>query len=162
MSAFLKVSHRRYQGGGTLVEVLIAVLVLSTGMLGVAAMQSVSLRNSQSALQRSQAVAQMYSVADAMRANADVARAGGYNLPLGGGCPTPSAAGTLATRDLSDWISSLQSTMGSNACGGIACAASVCVGGVCAPTLCTMTVRWDDSLGTGGGSLQQLQFGSRI
>ena len=61
--------RRRVQSGSSLFEVMIAVLVLSTGMLGVAAMQSTSLRNSQSAFQRSQAVVLTYAISDAMRAN---------------------------------------------------------------------------------------------
>ena len=69
---FLKTSSRSPAGlrqeGVTLVEVLIAVLVLSVGLLGVAGLQGTSLRNSYSAYQRSQAVSLGYEVIDALRA----------------------------------------------------------------------------------------------
>lgn len=153
MNAISRTNCPSSQTGSTLLEVLIAVLVLSTGMLGVAAMQSTSLRNSQSALQRSQAVTETYAIIDAMRANAGVARTGGYDLVLGAtSCPVPAAGSTLATVDLSAWITSLQTTLGSTACGGIACVTG----------LCTITVLWDDSLGSGGSATEQLQTVSRI
>ena len=59
----------RAVAGVGLIEVLIAVVVLAFGLLGIAAMQITSLRSSQSALERSQAVAQSYAMFDAMRAN---------------------------------------------------------------------------------------------
>jgi type IV pilus assembly protein PilV len=63
-----------------LIEVLVAVLVLGIGLLGVAAMQATALRNSQSSLERSQGVMHVYTILDAMRANPQAARAGGYNM----------------------------------------------------------------------------------
>ncbi|MDP5152090.1 type IV pilus modification protein PilV, partial [Rheinheimera baltica] len=44
------------QKGVTLLEVLIAMLVLGIGILGVAGLQTASLRNVQSSYERSQAV----------------------------------------------------------------------------------------------------------
>ena len=145
-----KTLGRIRQMGSTLLEVMVAVLVLSTGMLGVAAMQSTSLRNSQSALQRSQAVMQAYGIMDAIRANK--ARIDAYNLALPSTCAVPSAGATVAGRDLNAWITSLQATMGPGACGGIACAGLEC----------RITVRWDDGLGSGGSTTQQLQIRGRI
>ena len=52
-----------------MIEVLVAVLVMGIGLLGVAAMQATALRNNQSALERTQATIQTYSILDAMRAN---------------------------------------------------------------------------------------------
>src|SRR3546814_14691706 len=62
--------------GTTRIEVLIAVLVLGIGMLGIASLQATSLRNSQSSLERSQAVIATYAIIDAMRANRNDALAG--------------------------------------------------------------------------------------
>ena len=50
----------------SLLEVLIAVLVLAIGLLGIAALQATALRNSQSSLERNQAVIASYTIADAM------------------------------------------------------------------------------------------------
>ena len=55
--------------GFTLIEVLIAMLVLAVGLLGLAALQASSLRNAQSAYNRSLATELAYDLADRMRAN---------------------------------------------------------------------------------------------
>jgi type IV pilus assembly protein PilV len=134
--------NRRQMAGAGLIEVLVAVVVLSFGMLGMAALQATSLRNSQSALERSEAVVQTYAILDAMRANLDVARINGYNLSTLT-CTAPNAGsgsgGTaLAANDLHDWILGLHATLGESSCGQIACGS----------TSCTITVQWDDSRGT--------------
>ncbi|MBL2545245.1 prepilin-type N-terminal cleavage/methylation domain-containing protein, partial [Klebsiella pneumoniae] len=49
------------QRGASLLEVLIAVLVLAIGMLGMAALQAVTIKNSNSASARSLGVIQVYS-----------------------------------------------------------------------------------------------------
>lgn len=133
---------RRHMAGVGLIEVLVAVVVLSFGMLGMAALQATSLRNSQSALERSEAVVQTYAILDAMRANLDVARINGYNLAALT-CTVPNAGSgagpaDLAASDLHDWILGLHATLGENACGKITCGS----------TSCEITVQWDDSRGT--------------
>jgi type IV pilus assembly protein PilV len=59
--------------GFTLIEVLIAMLVLAVGLLGLAGLQATSLRNNQSAYNRGQATQLAYDIADRIRANASVA-----------------------------------------------------------------------------------------
>jgi len=63
----------RVMQGFTLLEVLVALLVLSIGLLGLAGMQTLSLRNNQSAFQRSQAVVLAYDALDRVRGNRDQA-----------------------------------------------------------------------------------------
>lgn len=135
--------------GVGLIEVLVAVLVLAIGLLGVAAMQATALRNSQSSLERSQGVMHVYTILDAMRANPDAARSGGYNMGMT--CVAP-AAGSLVTSDQRQWITVLQQNLGVTACGQVACVA----------TVCTVTVRWDDSRGSGGSTVQTLSTRTRI
>jgi len=55
--------------GFTLIEVLVAMLVLAFGLIGLAGLQVSSLRDSQRAFYRSQATQLAYDVADRMRAN---------------------------------------------------------------------------------------------
>lgn len=55
--------------GFTLVEVLIALIVLSIGLLGIAAMYVETLRANRSALVRTQAIALASDLADRIRAN---------------------------------------------------------------------------------------------
>lgn len=124
----------RQQGVG-LIEVMISVLILGIGMLGVAAMQATALRNNQSALERTQATIQTYSILDAMRANRDRAMAGDYDM--GRTCATPTGAGSLAQRDINIWFTGMRrgDVMGDTAC------ASVARNG----NQFTVTVDWDDS-----------------
>ncbi len=135
--------------GVGLIEVLVAVLVLAIGLLGVAAMQATALRNSQSSLERSQGVMHVYTILDAMRANPDAARSGGYNIGM---TCVPPAAGSLVTSDQRQWITVLQQNLGVTACGQVNCVA----------TVCTVTVRWDDSRGSGGSTVQTLSTRTRI
>lgn len=126
------------QRGLGLIEVMVAVLILGVGLLGIAAMQATALRNSQSSVERSQAVMQTYAILDAMRANVAVARIGGYNLSSMT-CTAPDA-GDLAANDRAAWIASLKDSLNDSACGQINCGSLDC----------EITVQWDDS--RGGGS----------
>ncbi len=70
MSGFYRIiSQKSQQTGYSLIEVLIAIVVTSIGLLGLAAMQATGLRNNHSAYQRSQATVLAYDIADRMRAN---------------------------------------------------------------------------------------------
>lgn len=146
----LRVPVRRSMRGVTMIEVLVAVVVLAFGLLGIATMQMAALRNSQSSMDRSQATVQSYAILDAMRANLAVARIGGYDLtPMTCSAPAP---GTLAQNDLNAWMTSLKRSMGESACAKIVC------GGV----ECEITVQWDDSRNRGGSSEQQVVTRTRL
>lgn len=141
---------RRSSRGITMIEVLVAVVVLAFGLLGIATMQMSALRNSQSAMDRSLATVQSYAILDAMRANLAVARIGGYDLtPMTCSAPAP---GTLAQNDLNAWMTSLKQGMGESACARIVC------GGV----ECEITVQWNDSRSKGGSSEQQVVTRTRL
>lgn len=143
-------AHRRAPARGVgLIEVLVAVLVLAIGLLGVAAMQALALRNSQSSLERSQGVVHAYTILDAMRANPVAARGGAYNIGMT--CTVP-AGGALAANDIHNWMDELQQNLGPTACGQVNCVGP----------MCTVTVRWDDSRGSGGSVTQTFSTTSRI
>lgn len=135
--------------GVGLIEVLVAVLVLAIGLLGVAAMQATALRNSQSSLERSQGVVHVYTILDAMRANPDAARTGGYNMGMT--CTAPSTS-SLVTSDQHEWIDAVQQNLGATACGQVNCVGAVC----------TITIRWDDSRGSAGSTTQTFSTTTRI
>jgi type IV pilus assembly protein PilV len=65
-----RIKHsRNKQQGFTLLEVLIALLVLSIGLLGLAALQTTGLRSNQMATMRTLATQIAYDMTDRMRAN---------------------------------------------------------------------------------------------
>lgn len=63
----------RQQSGFSLIEVLVAILVMAFGLLGFALLQTMSLRFAQGANQRTQATNLAYDLLDQMRANRIVA-----------------------------------------------------------------------------------------
>jgi type IV pilus assembly protein PilV len=68
--------------GFTLLEVLVALLVLSIGLLGIGKLMMLSARANDSAYMRSQATALGYTILDAMRANRQQALGGGYDTSV--------------------------------------------------------------------------------
>ena len=98
----------RAQAGFTLIEVMIAVLILSIGLLGLAGLQAAALQTNQSAFTRSQATAFAYDLADRMRANMPGVIAGNYNpanAELTNSCTTTGGCSSqeLAEHDLAEW-----------------------------------------------------------
>lgn len=129
------------QGGFTLLEVVIAVVVLAVGLLGLAGLQAVSLRNNHSAYLRSQATLLAYEIIDSMRCNRNAARAGNYDIAIGTlgpasppDCMANGCSGSqMAISDVASWKRGLTSLLPSGD-GAIARAGNVV----------TVTVRWTD------------------
>jgi type IV pilus assembly protein PilV len=139
----------RRQAGVGLIEVLVAVLVLSVGFLGIAALQALSLSTNNSAMARSMATIGSYSILDAMRADAASARGGAYNGTVTAStCPTAATTASLSNAQLIQWCNQLGTNLGAtaNTTGGINCTGS---------GDCTITITFDDSRGGAGGSSAQ-------
>jgi type IV pilus assembly protein PilV len=107
-------SVRRKNRGFTLLEILVALLVLSIGLLGLAGLQTFSLRNNHSAFLRSQAVVLAYDALDRLRSNRDQAMLGtgsAYNTSYSEaassysstGCASNCTSSAVATYDLAAW-----------------------------------------------------------
>jgi type IV pilus assembly protein PilV len=109
-------SSRLGTRGFTLLEVLIALLVMSIGLLGIGKLMILSARANDSAYMRSQATALGYTILDAMRANRQAAIVQGYDTAMGvfpgpAGCgttvATPCTSGQQTQNDLSQWGNAL-------------------------------------------------------
>jgi type IV pilus assembly protein PilV len=120
--------------GFTLVETLVALVILSAGLLGVAALQFTSLQNNNSAVFRSQATYFAYDIADRMRANRDRVLAGDYKTSYGAVSGTPT---NVAQTDVQAWKVALAASLPS----GDGEILSDIDGNV------TIRIRWDDSKG---------------
>lgn len=105
--------------GDSLIEVLVALLVIATGVLGAVALQAASLKGNRAALDRTVAVHAAWSMVDRMRANpgADYAAAiGDAPPPLPGCLAAPCAPADLAAFDVAVWKCGLGRWSGDAAC----------------------------------------------
>lgn len=134
----MRAAHRRESGLG-LIEVLVAVLVLSVGILGVAALQATSLATSSHAMARGMATIASYSMLDAMRADVVAARRGDYDTiePLQANA-CPDAGADLRQAQQHDWCTWLGSVLGVS---GQVTGDIHCVGH---DGNCTVTIIFDD------------------
>ena len=148
----LKTSPSRRSRGFTLVEILVALVVLSIGLLGVAALQLMSLRSNHGSAMRSQATFLAYEIIDRMRANRAAALAGNYNIALG----AAGAAGTVAGDDLIAWKQNIARTLPAIDNAGVPEFADGSV--VQAGTIFTVTIRWNDWDDSGGTGRTPIQF----
>lgn len=142
-----RMSSMRHQRGIGMIEVLIAVLVVSIGFLGMAALQAKALSTNNSATARSMAIVASYSIIDAMRADIVNAKNGAYNTTVtANACADPAGAGSLASYQLDSWCAELGKTLG---------AAATTTGKVDCSVVgdCTVTIQFDDS--RAGGSAAQ-------
>lgn len=120
------------QRGVSLIEVLVAVVILSIGLLGLAGLQAGGMRVGQGALYRSIAAQYAYDMADRMRANMAAAKSGSYSLSLGATFPV-SLSSTAVTNDVNDWMTRMRAAL-PGADGAIAVTGNEA----------TITVQWDD------------------
>ncbi|ALI02177.1 type IV pilus modification protein PilV [Pseudomonas sp. FW306-02-F02-AA] len=133
----------RAQDGMTLIEVLVALLILSVGLLGAAATQLNALKYTDSSLMSSQASFIAYDMMDRIRANS----AADYTV-------TPPTSGNLnVTRDqdLYDFTTNIISFGGPTATGSISLNQRVY----------TITITWDDSRAAAATSTRSFVLSSR-
>lgn len=126
-SSFPRVRHQR---GLSLLEVLVAIVILSLGLLGMAGLQAASLRTSQGSFYRAQAAQYADDMAERMRANLGQAR--NYGLALADAAPTGTS---VRDRDLADWLAKLRNLPAGDGAVAIDLANN----------LVTITVQWDDT-----------------
>ncbi|WP_184655119.1 type IV pilus modification protein PilV [Oleiagrimonas soli] len=143
--------RRASQQGVGLIEVMIALLVLSIGFLGVGALLAMSLSTNNSAMSRSLATVDSYSILDAMRADLTQAKAGAYNGTIKADTCSTTASG-FAGDQLKTWCAQLRKDLGgalATTSGTVNCNNQ---------GVCTITIQFDDSrAGVGGDANQTLK-----
>lgn len=114
--------HLGAQAGISLIETMVAVLVLTVGLLGITAMQVSSLAQNRVSYERSQAVLLGDEIVERIRVNRPAAVAGNYDIGINTAVATPliSCIGALAdcspaqlaANDLSQWKQRLGALLG--------------------------------------------------
>jgi type IV pilus assembly protein PilV len=138
-------SHSRLQSGFTLLEVMIALVIFSIGLLGLAGLQAGGLRSNTQAQLRTIATIQAYDMAERIRSNPRGVVDGDYNAlddatPTAGDCISNTCtAAEMATYDYYEWELNTQNVLPS----GHGTVSSAAVGGGAA-RLFTITVMWDE------------------
>ncbi len=131
------------QKGFTLVEVLVALVVMSVGMLGIAALYLEGIRAGRTSLYRTTAVSLASDMADRIRANRNAGLAyAGTGPGADGGCVNGAVNCTpeqLADDDWLDWSTQLASQLPEGAGGEIDVVVAVP-----APPTYTITVAWPE------------------
>jgi type IV pilus assembly protein PilV len=141
-----KIYSSKQQAGVGLIEVLVTLLVLSTSLLALAALQTRSLQFNQGAYLRSQANIYAYDILDRMRLN--VTNLANYNSALAAVDPESApVTSPLDAADLNAWRRNIAATL-PNGKGGIACAA----------TVCTLTIEWDELNSSGEAAEDKTTF----
>lgn len=136
---FAPLATRKRSRGLTLIEIMVSLLVLSIGLLGLAAMQTTSVKFTTSAFQRTQATALAYDLADRMRGNRLAALNDNYVVAIESPAPTCGAfvgTGNLRDQDIAAWRNAM------------ACRLPQGTGSVVRTNdEFTITIQWDDSQG---------------
>ena len=119
------------QSGFSLIEVLVALLVMCIGLLGAAAIQLNALKYTDSSSMTSQASFIAYDMMDRMRANTD--NISQYALTNLAAAPTTAGSTAAVSQDLSDFGNNIRAMNGTDA--------SIVLKGY----VVTITIQWDDT-----------------
>lgn len=140
MRRSLRLPVRRAAGGFTLIDVLIALAVLAVGLLGVALMQTLNLRYTRSADQRSKAINLAGEMLDMIRANRSQVGAYTAITPASftgtalGGCTPPNNLN--ASDNIDRWKCEVREELGEDATAAVTIPAAGRV---------QVTVTWGDA-----------------
>lgn len=137
------------QSGVSLLEVLIALLVLAVGVLGAVLLQTNALRYSASAADHTQAIFIAYDMLDRMRANPTDLPS--YATHVTSGCTTASSSASILATDLTDFSRSVSCLLPDGH-------GQVAIDGQRA----TVTLAWSEERIVDGGGQTSLEISSLI
>lgn len=135
----MKVLGRR-QRGTSLIEALLALLLLSVSALGYAALQMQGVSRNASAMWRSKATQLAYEMSDRLRANQGGVAAGSYNSLISPqivpscGTNAPCSPSNMALIDYSQWSSDVRNALPGGV--GMVCITSTPASGSVASPAC--------------------------
>ncbi|WOE78758.1 type IV pilus modification protein PilV [Pseudomonas protegens] len=133
------------QDGMTLIEVLVALLILAVGLLGAAAVQIKALQYTDSSRMSTQASFIAYDMLDRIRAN--------VAADYGAATPAAGSPGNVRDQDLNDFASNVANFGGSSAKGSVSVNQQVY----------TIRITWDDFRAEGHPQSQRsLVLSSRV
>ncbi len=107
-----RVTFANYQSGFTLIEVLVAIIILAIGLLGLANLQIVSLRNNMSAYLRTQAIVLAHDIMERMRSNVQYYNTNPIPNPISHGClKNQCTLQQIAENDLFEWNAAIRAVL---------------------------------------------------
>ncbi|MBP5970115.1 type IV pilus modification protein PilV [Pseudomonas iridis] len=127
----MRAGSKGVQQGMTLIEVLVALLILTVGLLGAAAVQINALKYTDSSRMTSQASFIAYDMMDRIRANSGANSGANYTVTP----PTSANPGNARDQDLYDFTTSIVNFGGPTATGSITLNQRVY----------TITITWSDA-----------------
>lgn len=127
----MAISTKNSQSGVTLLESIIALLLIGIGLLGVASMQVTGVKATYNSDWRGRAGHLAQDLTDRMRANIDIARQGGY-------ADSPATSNTISTADRTTWSALVANDL-PNGIATVTCAGSCGFG-----DLYTINITWDE------------------
>lgn len=144
------------QTGGGLIEVLVAVLLVTVALVGMAALQAQSLRNMGSTSQRAAAIAAAASAFEFIRSDIATLPPGPINWSRYQLATTPITVSAYPSTPIGGWLS--RYLLGGQH--GLDPTTSVAI--TCTAGTCQITLTWNDSRGSGGAPSQQIQESARF
>lgn len=130
----------KQQRGMTMIELLVALVIFSFGMLGLAGLQTRTISLNQSGLYRSQATALAADILDQMRSSIPTARSGSWNTTVDKDSKSYSGTDFISV-SLAEWKKRVELLPDGKAEVTVATSSS----GV--SNLVTIKIQWDDSRG---------------
>lgn len=107
-------TRSRRQGGASMIEILVTIVIIAFGLLGMAGLQMRLQVSEMESYQRTQALLLLGDMSSRISTNRTATLAGSYAIDaddaVGAGmtCPTISSTSTTAQRDVKDWCEALQ------------------------------------------------------